>query len=272
MHPWLFRIDLPGLGPVAAPTYFAALLLAFVLGTEVALREGRRSSLPQRPLLLTCASLILSGMLGARLAHILFVEPAAYLADPGKLLRLWEGGLVFYGGLFGGLVGLLAAGRHLGVPTLRLGDVFAAPLMLGLAVGRIGCLSAGCCYGRPVDWGTGIQWAWGVTFLEGAVPDSLRGFPLHPTQAYLSANALLLFLLLGRLRRRQRFDGQVLGALLVAYGITRSMWEVLRLDLERAFVAEAWLGPLLSTSQALSIPVVVAGFLILLHGARRSQA
>jgi len=272
MHPHLFDLALPSLGPLRASTYFVFLLIGCVVGTEFALREARRTGEDRRSVLAICGAAIAGGLIGGRLLHILAVDPGGYAADPMKLFRFWEGGLVFYGAALGGFAGVAAGARRAGLSLLRLGDLFAAPLMIGLAFGRIGCLSAGCCYGRPIDWGTGIEWPWGVTFLSGAVPSWLRGFPLHPTQAYASANAILLFLLLSWLRRRQRFEGQVLATLVLAYGITRSLLEQARLDLERGFLLEAQLGQLISTSQAVSLVLIVGALLFAWWGPRRPVA
>jgi phosphatidylglycerol:prolipoprotein diacylglycerol transferase len=272
VHPWLFRLDVAALGPVVAPTYFALILLACVSGTEAALRQNAGGTVPPRRILMLSGAAILAGLLGARLASLLFVELGALSADPLGTLLGMQGGMVWYGGLLGGLTALLGLAHRWSLPALQVGDAFAAPAMLGLSIGRLGCFAAGCCYGRPIDWGTGIEWPWGVTFLQGQVPVLLRGFPLHPTQLYSSANALVIFVLVTRLRRRQAFDGQAMGATLVAYGITRSLLELLRLDVERGFLLESVLGRAVSTSQAISIPLVATGLVILLRGRRSAVA
>ena len=175
---------------------------------------------------------------------------------------------MFYGGLVGGLLTAVLWSRIRGLSLLQIGDILAAPVMMGLAIGRIGCLSGGCCYGRPIDWGSGLEWPWAVTFLQGEVPRTLQGIPLHPTQAYSSINAILLFLLIGAVRRRQRSEGQALGVLLVGYGLTRSVLELFRLDLGRNFLfKESW-GELISTSQAISVPMVALGVFLILRGRR----
>jgi phosphatidylglycerol:prolipoprotein diacylglycerol transferase len=269
MHPHLFDLAIPGLGPLRASSYFVFLVVGCVVGIEVALREARRTGEPPRTVLAISGAAVVGGLVGGRLLHILAVDPGAYLADPAKLLRFWEGGLVFYGAALGGFAGVALGARRSGLSLLRLGDLYAAPLMIGLAFGRIGCLSAGCCYGRPIDWGTGVEWPWGITFLSGSVPSWLRGFPLHPTQVYASINAVLLFLLLSWLRRRQRFEGQVLATVVIAYGLTRSVLEFFRLDLNRGFLFEGAIGQTLSTSQGVSAALVLLALAFVALGPKR---
>ncbi len=269
MQPWLLRLPVPGLGDIAINSYFFFLLLGCVLAAEVCVREARRSGEDPQGALRLAGVCVLAGLVGARVLHILVVAPERYLADPLRLLRFWEGGMVFYGGFLGGLLAVVLWSRWKGPSLGRLGDMTAPALMIGLAFGRIGCLSAGCCYGRPIDWGTGIEWPWGLTFLAGQVPSALRGIPLHPTQAYSSLNALFLFGVVSWMRGRQRFDGQVMWTLVLAYGISRSVLELFRLDLGRRFVLEESWGQVLSTSQAISIPMVLLAIAMLVRGRSR---
>ena len=272
MQPWLLRIPAPVVGEIAVSSYFFWLILGCVLATEIAVREARRSGESPRAILHLGGLAILGGLVGARVLHIVAVAPDVYLQDPLRLLRIWEGGMVFYGGFLGGLATVGLWSRLRGPSFARLGDILAAPLMMGLAFGRIGCLSAGCCYGRPIDWGTGVEWPWGLTFLGGQVPSALRGIPLHPTQAYASLNALILLMAVVALRRRQRFDGQVMWMLVLAYGVSRSLLELFRLDLERRFLFEEAWGQVLSTSQAISVPLILLAAGMLLLGRRNASA
>ncbi len=272
MQPWLIDVHLPVVGRVLVSSYFFFLMAGCVAGCEWAIREARRSGERPRRVLVVLVAAVLSGLVGARLGHFVFVARDRFFDDPLAFFAVWEGGMVFYGAFLGGLAAVLALCWRLKLPILRFGDMLAPALMLGLAFGRLGCLCNGCCYGRPIDWGTGVEWPWGITFLYGEVPSPLRGIPLHPTQAYAALNALALFGLLVWLRRRQRFDGQVFGTLLVAYGLTRSVLELFRLDVGRRFWLEASLGQLVSTSQGISIPLVLIGAAVLVTGVRRARA
>ena len=272
MRPWLFHLHIPGLGQVALSAWFTWLVMAISVALVVAAQEARRSGDPPLELLRAAMLGVVGGVVGGRVGHLLTAQRTEYLADPSALLRFWEGGMVLYGGL---VLALLASAwwiRHRGLSFLRAGDAAAPAIAIGIAFGRIGCLSAGCCYGRPIDWGTGVEWPWGVVFLRGVVPDVLRGIPLHPTQAYSAGAALILFGLLRWLRARQTFDGQVFGLLLVSYPIVRSLIELARLDLERGFLLPDLLGETISTSQTVSVPVAVLGVLLLLRARRAAAA
>ena len=272
MQPWLIDVQLPVLGRVLISSYFFFLMVGSVAGAELAIREARRSGEPPRRVLTIVVAALLAGLVGARLGHFVFVARDRFLEDPLTFFAVWEGGMVFYGGFLGGIAAVVALCRMWKLPLLRFADMLSAPAMLGLAFGRLGCLFNGCCFGRPIDWGTGVEWPWGLTFLHGQVPSALRGIPLHPTQIYSALNALALVVALTWLRRRQRFDGQVFGLVLVAYGITRSVLELFRLDVGRRFWLEDSLGQVLSTSQGISVPMVIAGVAILVIGARRRTA
>jgi phosphatidylglycerol---prolipoprotein diacylglyceryl transferase len=273
VQPWLVDVDLPLVGRVLIRSYFFFLMLGCLVASEVAIREARRSGESPREVLGISVAAILAGLLGARAAHFAFVSPQTFKDDPLlSFLRVWEGGLVFYGGFIGGILAVVILCRIRGLSLLRFSDLLCGPVMLGLAFGRVGCLHNGCCYGRPIDWGTGVEWPWAVTFLRGEVPSALRGIPLHPSQAYAALNALALFGVYLWLRRRQRFDGQVFGTILVAYGLTRSLLELVRLDLSRNFWFEDQIGQVLSTSQGISIPMVLVGVALLVHGARKQAS
>jgi phosphatidylglycerol:prolipoprotein diacylglycerol transferase len=138
-------------------------------------------------------------------------------------------------------------------------DAFAPGVAIGQAVGRQGCFAAGCCWGRPTDV------PWGVEFGEAA--HRITGVPigvhLHPTQLYESAAALLIFLLLYWLHRRKRFDGQVIAAYAVLYGLTRFTIEFFRDDPRGDILGLTTLTGL-STSQLISLVVVAGGVFFLL--------
>jgi phosphatidylglycerol:prolipoprotein diacylglycerol transferase len=190
-----------------------------------------------------------------------------YLCDPVRkvchpprdclaVLKFWQGGLTFYGGLIAASAGGLwfARRRHLGV--WRTADLAAPFIMLGLAIGRLGCFFNGCCYGAPTD-------SWLGMVMPG------RGGPVHPIQLYESAAALALFFLLYLVARpRKRGHGEVFGWMLVGYGLARIALELLRADPRGA------LGPL-STSQLVSVPLIPAGVWLIVRlrrGARVTSA
>ncbi len=140
----------------------------------------------------------------------------------------------------------------------------APAIALGEAIGRWGCLAAGCCYGKPTDGPLGITFT--DPFANQAVGTPLN-VPLHPTQIYLSINAFLMFLVLQWAYRRRTFDGEVFWLYLLLYSVTRGIIEIWRGDLVRGFVIPG----VFSTSQFLGLLTAIASLAMLFYLSRRSR-
>ncbi len=247
-------------GGFALSTYLAAISTGLALATFVVHREARRAGLPVRAVFDVALVLIPAAALFGRLFGALS-EPAAWRADPWGML-LYGGGFTFYGSFLGASACLLLVAWLRGLDPLRVMDVLAPGMPFGVAFGRLGCLGAGCCHGRPADWPFGAPVPWAVRYLNpGTVPEPMLVVPLHPTPLYDSLGGLGLFLLLTRLSARRPPPGAVFAALLVGYAAMRSTTELFRGDLVRGFVLDGWL----STAQATSIPVALAGLALWWH-------
>ena len=195
--------------------------------------------------------LILGGVLGSRILYVLIEVPDAFFDNPLIFFQLWQGGLVFYGGLIGALVALLFFVIKHKVPFRLYADMCAPAVALGQAFGRIGCVLAGCCYGKELDHTT---W-YSIIFPDHVNSFAPAGVALYPTQLMEASGMLLIFSLLLLVRRKQRFTGQMLATYLMLYAALRSTIEIFRGDLERGFVIEPWL----STSQFISLLVFAVG-------------
>jgi phosphatidylglycerol:prolipoprotein diacylglycerol transferase len=166
------------------------------------------------------------------------------LWDCTRIVHLWEGGLVFYGGVLGGGLVALAFARREGWSLGALGDVFAPGLAAGHALGRLGCLAAGCCFGKEGGpWGMSFPRT-SVAFEElaslGALPDGATATPpLHPTQLYEAVGeaAICALLLVLRPRLRAR-PGALVLTYLALYAALRFAVELFRGDVARRFVVE----------------------------------
>lgn len=156
---------------------------------------------------------IVGGILGARVAYILS-NLDHYLAHPLEMLRIDQGGLIFYGGFILATLAVIVFARVRGLPLLRVGDFTVSALPLGHAMGRIGCFLNGCCYGAPTD----VPWA---TY----VADAMR----HPVQLYEASFNFILYAVLHLLLRTAR-TGQVVAVYLMSYGTWRFLIEFLRGD------------------------------------------
>lgn len=265
MYPIIAKI-----GPLKLHTFGVMLATAILVGSAMLVREARRLGDPQiteERLQRLIWWVVLGVIAGGRLMHAI-VEWRYFLWKPYKIIAIWEGGLVMYGGFIGVFIAVIAFARANQIRVLRLCDLVAPSAFLGDAIGRWGCFFAGDDYGRPIaetPWAP--EWL-GVTFTHpnSLVPPHLRGVPLHPTQIYMSIKALLIFGALLWITRRKKFDGQVAGWAFILYGILRSAIELLRGDLDRGFV-----GPL-STAQFTSLFGVTLGLLILILAPRRTLA
>ena len=197
---------------------------------------------------------LIVGFLGARGLFVV-TRWSDFMADPLSILKIWEGGLVFFGGPLTAIpfgVWLFRKNRLSGWKGI---DVFLPSVAVAHAMGRLGCLAAGCCYGRPTDL------PWGIRLSSDLVDPSHRGVPLHPVQLYEAVALLILYFGLLWLHSRKRFDGQVGLTYLLAYPILRSMIEEFRGDSIRGFVIEG----LLSTSQFISILMFAVASLVLVY-------
>lgn len=147
MFPVLFSI-----GPLTLHTYGVLLALGAALGLWLLTHLAKKQGLDPDRVMSLSLWLLISGLVGSRLLFVL-LEPAQFKSAPWRVLAIWEGGLVFYGGVAAALVVGLILMRRWRLPVLTLLDCAAPALALGQALGRFGCFSAGCCYGRVWEGG-----------------------------------------------------------------------------------------------------------------------
>jgi phosphatidylglycerol---prolipoprotein diacylglyceryl transferase len=292
MRPVLVTLHV-GAREVGVHTYGLAIAAGLAVGIALGAREARRRGLDVGRVLDFAFWGTVAGLLGSRITYGLvnardFAHACAggldgprdaldVLSDCTRLLHVWEGGLVFYGGVVGaGLVAVSFARRERWSFGL-LGDIFAPGVAVGHALGRLGCFAAGCCFGKQSG-------PWGVAFPAGSVafdelgsmgalsPDASFTPPLHPTQLYEAGGELAIFALLMALRPRLR---ERPGALVLLYGalyaVLRFVVELFRGDVARRYIVELatprlsdWLGVparepvLLSVGQLMSLVVLAA--------------
>ena len=266
MYPTFFRFQGQGFHMWGLMVMFAFAAAILVLN-----RRARKVGIDPDVLVMFYQIIIIAALLGSRLLHFVFAEPALFFSDPLVFFDVNQGGFAFYGGAIGGALSGIAYIRWKNIPFWKLLDAAAPTLMLGLAVGRMGCFFAGCCHGRPVpggETGTLLSMPGGsIVFVDGAPViafnfvsgvgvGSIHGEAIYPTQMFESLGALSIFLFLSWMwTNKRRFDGQIFGALLVFYPLLRSTIETFRGDVVRG---TDWFG-FLSTSQLVSIPTLLIG-------------
>jgi phosphatidylglycerol---prolipoprotein diacylglyceryl transferase len=289
MHPTLFSI-----GELPLPSYGFAIALGFLASTLLGARAGQRQGLGAERILDMAFWMLIGGLIGSRVIYVITTldqfesqcrlglipgdeRAALRLAyDCARPLFFWEGGLVYYGGALGALVGCLIYTRRKGMSFLQTADALAPGLALGHFFGRLGCHLAGCCYGMPTRSAMGIRFptqsAAYLEMFEGGTVKVSADFtpPLIPTQLLESGAELAIFFLLIWFTARRRAPGQVLACYLGLYAMVRFTLELFRADPDRGYplrldfpALDSWLGrpygspALLSTSQLISLGLLI---------------
>ena len=224
MHPILLKI-----GSFTLYSYGLMVALGFLAGIFSALVLAGKAKISQERILDLAFIVLISAIVGARVFYVLEFW-RDYTTNPLAVFFIWEGGLVFFGGLLFGIGAIILYAWYAKISFWKLIDVCVPGTMLGYAFGRIGCFLRGCCYGSETD----LPWA--VRFPDAC---GLR----HPTQIYASLTGLLIFLILLLVFNRKKFDGQVFAVGLVLYGIYRFLIEFIRVNPRYLFgLSEAQLG------------------------------
>jgi phosphatidylglycerol:prolipoprotein diacylglycerol transferase len=265
------------IGPVAIRwyglMYLAGFATAWWLGRRRAARPGAVITPNQMDDLLFYAAL--GVIVGGRVGYILFYNADAWIDDPLRILRVWEGGMSFHGGFLGVLLAMWLYGRKVGQPFFSLTDFIAPLVPLGLMAGRLGNFINGELWGAPstVPWAMQVSCRsnFGLCFDKLQLPPAtLLTPPLHPSQLYQAAlEGLLLFVLLWWFSARPRPRMAVSGLFLVGYGLFRLLAELVRLpDAHIGYLAFDWL----TMGQLLSLPMLLAGAVMLALAYRNDRA
>lgn len=232
---------------LSVPTYYLVItatvcLCLLWLNSRIAKYSVTRSTALDLSLVVMIASFV-----GARLFHVLYENPEIYLANPERIFYFWDGGFVFYGGaLLAGLSGYLFLRWKDAKNLLEYFDLFAPVLALSYSLGRVGCLLAGCCYGRTCE-----------------LPWSIAG--RHPTQIYASLWELgVVFILLGleTVPREKRHPsplqkkGAIFFVWMVLHGMGRIVMEAFRDDFRGPDLG-------LSVSTWISVVLILTGLVFL---------
>lgn len=249
------------LGPLTLYTYGFLLAVAFFFGLWLTARFARREGIHEDTIWNLGLLIVVCGLLGSKLLMIV-TEWNYYRDHPAAIFSLstLQSAGVFFGGLLCALAGCAWYFRRHHLPPWKMADLFAPGLALGHAIGRLGCFSAGCCFGRPAS----VPWA--VIFTDPVAGEQTGvplHLPLHPTQLYESAAETLIFLLLLGLRRRKSYEGHLILTYLALYSVARFIIEFYRGD-ERGSL----FGGLLSTSQFISIITFCVAILTMIVRAR----
>lgn len=249
MHPLLFTFPdfLPLIGGRGIHIYGVMIAMGFLLGMQWSRYESKRVGVDEKKVIDLFFYTIIAGLVGSRILYIVN-SVDRFWSDPLILFRVWEGGLVFQGGIIGSLIVIFWLCRRYQLSLRKVADIFAPALSFGHGLGRVGCFFAGCCFGKQCD----PHFFLAVIFPH--IPNGIApaGVPLYPTQLIEAFGELLILIVLIVYRKRKAFDGGVALLYLILYSILRSLNELLRGDVIRGFVVE----PYLSVAQFISLVTI----------------
>lgn len=221
MFPILLKI-----GPLTIHTYGFMMAVGVALGLWFIYVQAKKAGLDANRIMDAAFYTIIVSLIGAKV--LLFIGNISYyVSDPKELFSLARSGGVFQGGLLFGTVYALWYFHRKKIPTWRTADIIGPALAMGHGFGRIGCFSAGCCYGRE------CAAPWAVTFnnqYAGQLTGVKLGTPLHPVQLYEAALNFLNFAVLFVILKKKKFDGQVFAFYIFNYSVIRFITEYFRGD------------------------------------------
>jgi phosphatidylglycerol:prolipoprotein diacylglycerol transferase len=272
--------------PIVVPIHTYGLLVAsaFLLAMTLAGRAAERAGLSRDRVMDLSFWILLAAMVGSRILFII-VNWDEYAHDPASIFAFWKGGLVFYGGFIGAVACSIWYMRRHQMEFFPYADAMGPSVAIGQAVGRLGCFSAGCCWGGAAD----PHFALAARFPPESLAyqsqaanhlinaGALTTIPIHPTQLYESIGTACIFLFLTFWRSRKRFHGELIALYLMLYAPLRATVETFRGDEERgrvfnfvgSWARHAWWN--LSTSELISVLIFLAGVAIYVTQSRKAQ-
>lgn len=252
------------IGPFTIYTYGLLTAIGFISGIWLAAHYAEKEGIRRDRVWDLGLIIIIAALVGAKVFMIIS-DYNYYANNPREIFSLstLQSGGVFFGGLIFSLIATAWYFRRKNLPGWKVADLFAPGIALGHAIGRLGCFTAGCCYGKP----TGVPWAVKFTnpFAHATVGVPLN-VPLHPTQLYEALAEFLIFLILLSFRKRKSYDGQVILLYLVLYPLARFVIEFYRGDPDRGSVFHG----LLSMSQFIGILVALAAVVALIIRSKKT--
>jgi phosphatidylglycerol:prolipoprotein diacylglycerol transferase len=255
------------LGPLEITGYGIMMMVGFLMGGWVIQQDLRRRGMNEEYAADIVIFSVIGGIAGAKLWYVALTgEPAALFS---------RGGLVWYGGFIGGFLAVIINGWRKKVPMRLTLDLAAPALVVGYALGRVGCFLVQDDYGIPTSLPWGMRFpgglppstaanlsGWGIAVPQDALPTEV--LYVHPTQLYEAAAMLFVFWLLWRLRTRSHATGWLFGLYLCCAGIERFLVEFLRAKDDRVLGA-------FTVAQATSITILTIGIIMMARFAREEQ-
>ena len=200
--------------------------------------------------------LFIFGIIGARALYVI-LNFNYYSQNPLNIIKVWEGGLVFWGGFIAAFFAAIILLKKYKYSVIDIADILSPFVVLGHAFGRIGCFMAGCCYGKATDCKLGVVF----TNEYSLAPLNIK---IHPTQLYESVGNFVIFFILLWIFKKRTFRGQVLGSYLVIYPVFRFFLEFFRDD-DRGKI---WI---FSATQMICALIFLIGIIVIYYGKSRAK-
>ncbi|MDD2201516.1 MAG: prolipoprotein diacylglyceryl transferase [Firmicutes bacterium] len=235
MYPILFHV-----GKFPVYSWGTSLAVAFVVSALYAVWQGKKKGIDPDDIIDLALYACIASILGGRILFVL-LNISSYIHNPVSILWMRDGGLSFFGGLAGGILAGLILVKRRGISVGKMADVAAPAIAIGYAIGRLGCLLNGCCYGKvAVD----LPWA---------LACGTDGAPRHPTQIYAIIYTIIILFILRAWEGRKRSEGEVMWAYVGLYSVARFIVEFWRTG------ARDYFAPFTAT-QAACIVLAILGF------------
>jgi phosphatidylglycerol:prolipoprotein diacylglycerol transferase len=240
------------LGPLVIRWYGAMIALACLVGLWLAGKEAARKGIGKEKINDFFLYAMIGAISGARLYYIAFTDVAQFWRDPLSIFAIWQGGLAIHGAILGGLLSGVLYTRRNKIFFGKFADTFAPSLILGQAIGRIGCFFNGDAHGYPTNL------PWGMIYSpESPAGQMFPGQPLHPTQLYEMIFNLIIFGIVWIMRKNMKVDGHLFLLYIILYFAARIFVEYFRAD------KLIYLGNI-SAAQSIGIIGIVLGLILML--------
>jgi len=249
MHPVILQI-----GPLTIRWYGVMIVLACLIGLSMAKKEAERKGIAKENIENFFLYAIISAIIGARLYYIAFTDVSQIWLNPLSVFAIWQGGLAIHGAILSGIMVAAFYTWRQNISFAKFADTLAPSLILGQAIGRIGCFFNGDGHGFPTNL------PWGVVYApESPAGQMFPGQPLHPTQLYEMMLNLIIFMVLWKKRKNIKTDGSLFILYVIFYSAARIFVEHFRAD-KLIYLSN------LSTAQSIGVLGIVLGsiFLVIL--------
>jgi phosphatidylglycerol---prolipoprotein diacylglyceryl transferase len=228
--------------------YFFGLMIALgiIASTWFAMKTAKKRHISEDVMLNLVITIVIAGVIGARLFYILFYNPAYYLEHPSEILHINEGGMSIHGGIFLALAAGAVFSKINKLSFFKLADISVIAIVLAQGIGRVGCDVFGKVMVNPMPWGVNVN-----------------GQILHPAQVYEFILDYILFIYLWTRSERQKYDGELFAAYIIAFPVIRGIVEFFRIN--------PMIWGSFSISHLLSLVLIFAGLFIYKYAVNKKQ-